>query len=110
MARLAAELRRFHVLDGSIGELGSDKHVESSSDTEEPGQSLQRGLAVESRFRRGISNLAIPEVNTNRDQQQASEKYCGKDQENYDSHVGIVDVSPDLNGQHEQPGKTSRCD
>jgi hypothetical protein len=97
VARLAAELRRFHVLDGPIGKLGSDEHVKKSSDTEKPNQSLQRRLAVESRFRQALSNSPIRKINTNRDQQQAREKNCRQDQENYYSDVGIIGVSPDLN-------------
>ena len=53
----SAELPGFHVLNRAIGNLRSDEHVQGGGDADEPGEPLERNLAVKCRFRQALANL-----------------------------------------------------
>ena len=50
MAGSAAELRSFHVLDGTIGDLGADDYIRKCSDREKPCQAAQGCSAIKPSF------------------------------------------------------------
>ena len=103
MARLAAELRRFHVLNGPICELGSDKRVQKNRDTEKPSQSSYSGLTIESRLSHSSADTLPAYVDPNGDKCQACKKNDRENQEDYDPDVRIIDVASNLQRQHKQP-------
>ena len=104
----SAELPGFHVLNRAIGNLRSDEHVQGGGDADEPGEPLQRNLAVKCRFRQALANLAPGKIHADRHQQQANEEYRRKNQENHDANIGIIGVPADLQWQYKQPGNDSR--
>ena len=69
MAGSSTELWCLHVLDGPIGDLGSNQNIEDSCDTEKPGDALQRQLAIEGRFGQLSANLALAQVHADRNQE-----------------------------------------
>src|SRR6516164_2849288 len=55
VASSATELRRLHVLNGTIGDLCPDNDVHQRNNTEKPSQTVQRGAAIEPSFRQSLS-------------------------------------------------------
>ena|SRR6516164_8608206 len=96
MAGATAELRCFHMLDGSVGELGANQNVEHPGNSQKPDESLERGFAVVGRFIQSIANCLLSEIYPNRNQSQSGEEDQGKYQEEDYPNVGIVDVATNL--------------
>ena len=74
MARSAAELWRLHVLHSAIGNLGPHQNVENSRDSKKPGNTTQSRLTVEGSFSQPFTNLALAEIDPDRNQDQAGEE------------------------------------
>ena len=55
-----------HVLDGAIGNLGSNQDVQESCGAEEPSNAAQYRPAVEGLLGQPCANLALAQVDTNR--------------------------------------------
>ena len=91
-----AELRRLHVLNGAISDLGSDKDVHQRYDTEKPSQTVKCGAAIEPSSRQSLPNLPLAQIDADRNQGQAEEENDGKNQENNDSNVRIRDMPTNL--------------
>ncbi len=103
MTSRSAELWRLHVFDGPIGNLGSDDDVQQSCDAEKPGHPLQGELAIEDDFGQPFANLALAEIDTDRDQRQPGKEDRRKNEEDDDPNVRIIDVSANLLRQHKEP-------
>ena len=92
----SAELWRLHVLDGSVGDLGSNEDVQESRGTEKPGDAPQCRLAIEGLLGQLSANLALTQVHADRNQQQPGEEDCWKNKENHDPDVGIINMAANL--------------
>ena len=98
------------MLDGSIGDLGSNQNIEESCDAEKPGDALHRRLAIEGRFGQTSANLALAQVHTDRNQQQPSEENCWNKEKDHNPDVGIIHMATNLLWQHKEPGDQSSRD
>lgn len=96
MARLPAELRRFHVFDSTVSELRSYEHVQNSREPEEPCQARQRSLAVESSFGQAVPDRSFRQIDTNRDEGKPNKEESWQNQKKHNSKVGVINVTPDL--------------
>ena len=74
MARPAAELWCLHVLYSPIGNLGSDKNIEKSSDCEKPGNTTQSRLAVEGSRSQPLADPPLAEIDPDWNQDQSGEE------------------------------------
>jgi hypothetical protein len=77
VAGLAAELHRLHVLDGAVGELGADQHVDQGGRAEEDRQPAQGRRAVDDRDREPLADPPPGQDDAQRDTGEAGEKTAG---------------------------------
>ena len=106
MAGGTTELRRLHVFNGTVGDLGADKDVGQRGDTEEPSQALQRSSTIERGLSQSSADMPPAYIDPNWDEGQTSKKNDRENQEDYDPDVRIIDVASNLERQHKQPRDT----
>jgi hypothetical protein len=99
----ATELRRLHVFDCAIGDLGADNNIYQRGDTEKPSQALKSRPTVELRLSQFPADTLLAQVDPNRDERQASKKNDRENEKNYDPDVRISDMTADLERQDKQP-------
>ena len=107
VAGLAAELDGLHVFHRPIRGLGSDDDVDEGDAAEESDQSPHGDLPVDDVLGEPTAGPPAREKDPHRDHRQAGHEDDGDDEEDHDADVGIVDVSAQVQRQHEQPGDES---
>src|SRR5215469_759348 len=90
------ELRRLHVFNRTIGDLGTDKDVGQRGEAEKPCQSPQRSSTIERWLSQSLVDTLPAYIDPNCDECQACKKNDRKNQKNYDPNIRIADVSPNL--------------
>ena len=90
------ELRRLHVFNGTVGDLGADKDVGQRGDTEEPSQALQCSSTIECGLSQSSADTPPAYIDSNWDECQAGEKNDRENQEDYDPDIRIIDVASNL--------------
>lgn len=96
------------MLHGPIGGLGADDDVDEGDAAEESEQPAPGKLPVHDVLREPMPGPPTREKDSDGDHRQAGHENDGDDEEDHDADVGIVDMSPQLHGEHEQPGEESR--
>src|SRR5215469_970060 len=90
------ELRRLHVFNGTVGDLGADKDVGQRGDGEKPCQSPQRGFTIECRLSQSSADTLPAYIDPNCDERQACKKNDRENEEDDDTDVRIIDVASNL--------------
>ena len=93
MAGRSAELWRLHVLDCSIGELGSNQEVKQCGGAEKPSYTPQCVFAIKFGLGHALKEIASAKIDTDRDDDQSGKKDCRNNEENYNPKVRIRNVS-----------------
>jgi len=96
MAARPAKLGRLHVLDRPICELRPDKKIREGCDAKKPCQSLHCYLAIKSTLNQMLPNLALTQINADRDEHQSGKENGRNNQKDNNSDVGILGVAADL--------------
>src|SRR5205807_1192974 len=87
--------------------LGSNEDVEESCGAEEPGNTTHCRLAIEACLGQFSANLALAQIDADRNQRQPSEENRWKNEKYNDAHVRIVHVAANLLRQHKEPRNQS---
>src|SRR5215469_5112404 len=106
VAGRTTELRRLHVFNGTVGDLGADKDVRQRGDTEKPCQSLQGSSTIEHWLNQSSADTLPAYIHPNWDERQACKKNHRENEEDDDTDVRIIDVASNLQRQHKQPRNT----
>ena len=96
VAGLSAELDRFHILDRSVGKLGSDNQIEEGRHTQKNRQPAQCCSAVDHGGGKALLQPAFGEENPQGNQRQSCEEDDWNVNEDDQADVRIVDMPPDL--------------
>lgn len=103
MATATAELRRFHVCDRPVRELGTNQDVYESDHDEEPRNASECSLSIEIRLNESFFYLALAEIDSDRHQSQPGKKHDWKNEKNDDSGIRVTRMTADLQRKDEEP-------
>src|SRR5215469_18841797 len=115
VAGLTAKSYRIHVSDRAVSELAGDYDIDAGGEQNEIDQFAQLGIGPAQRRKFGriepdtLFPLAL-NPHSQRDQDEAEEKWRGQPQERQNSDIRILGLAAQCDGQQEEPEDRSRGD